>query len=128
MSHAASHLGVAQTLTTLLRALPFHASKGRVIIPAEISAKHGVKQEDVFRKGAEGGGKALEDAVWEFASIANDHLVTARDCFKDSGYAVPRVGMPVFLSGVHNFFFCMTGRHSWKDRFPSRFSWKGSSL
>jgi NADH dehydrogenase [ubiquinone] 1 alpha subcomplex assembly factor 6 len=103
VSHAASHLGIAQTLSTLLRALPFHISKARMVIPAEITAKHDVMQEDVFRKGAEGGGKALEDAVWEFATAANDHLNTARDCFKDSRSIVPKAGMPIFLTGVLSF-------------------------
>lgn len=110
LAHAASHLGAAQTLATLLRALPFHAARGRMVIPAEITAKHGVSMEEVFR--AVGGGiaketerqgewqKDLEDAVFEFATVANDHLITARDVFKDSGGRVPIEAMPVFLTAV----------------------------
>lgn len=113
-SHAASHLGTATTLATLIRALPFHASKGRMVIPAELTAKHGVVWEDVLRgvgvqDGARAGKvnerakKALEEAVFEFATIANDHLITARDMFKgdnDTKGNVPREVMPVFLAGV----------------------------
>src|SRR5882762_1722187 len=66
-SHAASHLGVAQSLATLLRALPYHASKGRIVIPAEVTAKHGVSQEEVFRKGP--GASGIDDAVYEFATV-----------------------------------------------------------
>ncbi|KZT25396.1 hypothetical protein NEOLEDRAFT_359523 [Neolentinus lepideus HHB14362 ss-1] len=95
-SHAASHLGVAQSFTTLLRSLPFHASKGRMVIPAEITAKHGVNQEEVFRKGPQA--DMLSDAVFEFATAANDHLATARDMFKDTG--VPKEAMPVFLAAI----------------------------
>ncbi|KAG5648429.1 hypothetical protein DXG03_005003 [Asterophora parasitica] len=100
LSHAASHLGAAQTITTLLRALPFHAKNGRMIIPAEITAKHGVKQEDVFRYGPNAEG--VEDAVFEFATLANDHLLTARDMLKEEGMGgkVPARAMPVFLAGV----------------------------
>ncbi|KAH9936315.1 isoprenoid synthase domain-containing protein [Fomitopsis serialis] len=67
LSHAASHLGVAQGITTLLRALPYHASQGRMMIPAEITARHGVSQEEVFRKGGQASG--IEDAVFEFATV-----------------------------------------------------------
>jgi NADH dehydrogenase [ubiquinone] 1 alpha subcomplex assembly factor 6 len=98
LSHAASHLGVAQSFTTLLRAFPFHASNGLMIIPAEITAKHGVNQQQVFTKGETS--KALEDAVFEFATIANDHLITARDMFQETGGMVPQEAMPVFAAAV----------------------------
>ncbi|KAK0221836.1 isoprenoid synthase domain-containing protein [Armillaria fumosa] len=100
LSHAASHLGISQTFATLLRALPFHAANGRMIIPAELTAKHGVVQEDVFRKGADAPG--IEDAVFELATLANDHLQTARSMFKEDGFEgkVPRAVMPVFMAGV----------------------------
>ncbi|KAJ1303417.1 hypothetical protein OPQ81_011608 [Rhizoctonia solani] len=96
LSHAASHVGIAHSFATLLRALPFHASKRRMIIPVEITAKHGVRQEEVFRTG--GDAQGIDDAVFEFATVANDHIITARDTFKDSG--VPDEAMPVFLSAV----------------------------
>ncbi|EUC60238.1 squalene/phytoene synthase [Rhizoctonia solani AG-3 Rhs1AP] len=96
LAHAASHVGIAQSFVTLLRALPFHATRRRMVIPVEITAKHGVRQEDVFRMGSDAQG--IDDAVFEFATVANDHILTARDTFKDSG--VPGGAMPVFLSAV----------------------------
>jgi NADH dehydrogenase [ubiquinone] 1 alpha subcomplex assembly factor 6 len=77
-----------------------------MIIPAEITAKHGVMQESVFRGSGldEEGKKALEDAVFEFATRANDHLITARDTFKETKGLVPREGLPVFLAGVSSLF------------------------
>lgn len=100
LSHAASHLGCAQTFATLLRALPFHAKNGRMIIPADITAKNRVSQEDVFRHGPQAAG--IEDAVFEFANTGNEHLLIARDMFKDEvmGGRVPTRAMPVFLTGV----------------------------
>lgn len=100
MSHAASHLGIAQGITTLLRALPFHASQGRMVIPAEITARHGVNQEEVFRRG--GSAQGIADAVFEFATVANDNLVTCLEMFKHEGLGgvVPGRARPVFLSGV----------------------------
>ncbi|KIK86876.1 hypothetical protein PAXRUDRAFT_693145 [Paxillus rubicundulus Ve08.2h10] len=98
LSHAASHLGIAQSFTTLLRAFPFHASNGLMIIPAEITAKHGVNQQQAFIRGETS--KALEDAVFEFATIANDHLITARDMFQETGGKVPQEAMPVFAAAI----------------------------
>jgi len=103
LSHAASHLGSAQTFATLLRGLPFHAKQGRMVIPAEITAKHGVIQEEVFRQGPQANG--IEDAVFEFATLAHDHLNTARSMIlnaeaEGASGRVPREAMPVFLAGV----------------------------
>ncbi len=98
--HAASHLGIAQTIATLLRALPYHASKRRMIIPASITAKHHVSQEEVFLRGPDAAN--ITDAVYDFAVVANDHLITAREMFKADGgrLKVPREAMPVLLGAV----------------------------
>ncbi|KZT12069.1 uncharacterized protein LAESUDRAFT_720046 [Laetiporus sulphureus 93-53] len=100
LSHAASHLGIAQGIATLLRALPYHASQGRMVIPAEITARHGVNQEVVFRRG--GGAQGIDDAVFEFATAANDNLLTSLEMFKQEGMRghVPSKARPVFLTGV----------------------------
>jgi NADH dehydrogenase [ubiquinone] 1 alpha subcomplex assembly factor 6 len=73
-----------------------------MIIPADITAKHGVSQEDVFRHGPQAAG--IEDAVFQFATTGNDHLLTARDMFKSEmmGGKVPASAMPVFLAGVRD--------------------------
>ncbi|KAI6030555.1 isoprenoid synthase domain-containing protein [Pisolithus orientalis] len=97
-SHAASHLGIAQSFATFLRAFPFHASKGVMVIPAEITAKHGVKQQEVFSKHATS--KELEDAVFELSTIANDNMMTAREMFKETGGKVPQAVMPLFSAAI----------------------------
>jgi NADH dehydrogenase [ubiquinone] 1 alpha subcomplex assembly factor 6 len=70
------------------------------VIPAEISSKHGLRQEELVRKGPEAQG--LEDAVFEFATLANDHMITARSMLKEEGFEgkIPPAAMPVFLAGV----------------------------
>ncbi|EKM79202.1 hypothetical protein AGABI1DRAFT_128365 [Agaricus bisporus var. burnettii JB137-S8] len=100
LSHAASHLGTAQTITTLLRALAYHTRNGKIVIPAEITSKHGLRQEEFVRKGPEAHG--VEDAVFEFATLANDHMITARSMLKEEefGGKVPQAAMPVFLAGI----------------------------
>lgn len=97
-SHAASHLGIASHCATLLRALPFQASKRRLFIPAEITAKHSVSQEDVFRQG--GNARGIDEAVFELATIANQHIHTARQMFEGEGGKVPKEALPIFLSAV----------------------------
>lgn len=42
--HAASHLGKALGLTTLLRGTPFHASQRRSYLPIELCVQHNVSQ------------------------------------------------------------------------------------
>ena len=68
-----------------------------MVIPAEITAKHGVNHEDVFRTG--GAARGIEDAVFEFATIANDHVMTARKMFEESKEDRTSA-MPIFLAGV----------------------------
>jgi NADH dehydrogenase [ubiquinone] 1 alpha subcomplex assembly factor 6 len=97
--HSASHLGTAQTLTTLLRALPFHAAHRRMVIPSEITARHALAHEDVFRTGA-GEPRGLRDAVWEVASVAREQVCAARAVFEEWGGKVPKEAMPVFLAAV----------------------------
>lgn len=98
LAHAASHLGTAQTLATLLWSLPHHVGHRRLPIPLDVCARHGVKQEEVFRQG--GGAAGVDAAIYDFAVLANDHLLTAREVFKESGGRVPASAMPVFLAGV----------------------------
>lgn len=120
LSHGLSHLGTAATVANLLRALPFHAAKGRMVIPADITSKHGVIQENVFRY-AQGNvreettnpekvlkdRKALEEAVYELATLANDHVQTAKTTvYEEFNGKIPARVLPVFLSGVrHSFGF-----------------------
>lgn len=102
LSHALSHLGIAQYIAVLLRAFSFHASQGRLVIPLDIAAKHHVRQEDVIRnfakvpKGSHIHG--LEDAVYDLAVAANNHLLTARELLKH--HKVPSEAIPVFLIGT----------------------------
>jgi NADH dehydrogenase [ubiquinone] 1 alpha subcomplex assembly factor 6 len=69
-----------------------------MVIPAEITAKRGVSQEDVFRKGP--AAKGIDDAVFDFARIANDNMITAREMFKEGAGKVPQDAMPVFGAGA----------------------------
>lgn len=46
---AANHAAMAHGLTGLMRALPLHASRGQMFLPADRLAKHGVNAQDMLR-------------------------------------------------------------------------------
>lgn len=103
--HIASHIGKAAGITAILRGLPLVAfpappnhhnnnptalggtldtqrrTQGSITLPLDVMTRAGVREEDVFRKGAEAAG--LRDAVFEVATRASDHLITARQMLKN---------------------------------------------
>ncbi|KAJ7935645.1 isoprenoid synthase domain-containing protein [Mycena leptocephala] len=95
VAHAES---VSSSVLYLLLALRGLGGQRRLPIPLDVCARHGVKQEEVFRHG--GNAPGVDAAVYDFAVLANDHLLTAREVFKGTGGKVPEAAMPVFLTGV----------------------------
>ncbi|KAI5299396.1 hypothetical protein KEM56_003280 [Ascosphaera pollenicola] len=94
--HLASHIGKAAGITTVLRGVPFVAfpqqpgqnrlggdqsRQGAIMLPLDVMAQSGVREEDVFRRGADAEG--LRDAVFTVATRASDHLITARQMLKN---------------------------------------------
>ncbi|KAJ9656566.1 hypothetical protein H2201_008499 [Coniosporium apollinis] len=101
--HLASHIGKATGIAAVLRGLPLLAfppppnrhsnqgalggspfggqRQGAVLLPLDVMAAAGVKEEEVLRQGAAAPG--LRDAVFEVATRANDHLITAREMLKN---------------------------------------------
>jgi len=55
--------------------------QGAVLLPLDVMAEAGVREEEVLRKGADAPG--LRDAVFTVATRANDHLITAREMLKN---------------------------------------------
>ncbi|KAF9969572.1 NADH dehydrogenase (ubiquinone) complex I, assembly factor 6 [Actinomortierella ambigua] len=92
--HAASHLGKAMGIATLLRAFRFHMLQNRMILPAEITAKHGISQEALFRNPTVTA--ALQDATLEVATAAHVHLATAKSFCK----SLPHQALPVMMAGI----------------------------
>ncbi|CAG8440960.1 4292_t:CDS:2 [Dentiscutata heterogama] len=91
--HAASHIGKAIGIVTILRAFPYLASKRRMLLPTELIAKHNISQEEIFRSGPV---KGLDDVVFEIATLAHDHLLTARSFLP----YIPGQALPALLSAV----------------------------
>ncbi|KXJ26920.1 NADH dehydrogenase (ubiquinone) complex I, assembly factor 6 [Exaiptasia diaphana] len=91
--HAASHIGKAIGIVTLLRAAPYLANQRKVYIPSDILIKHEVSHQDVIRGNAS---QSLKDVVYELASTANTHMSTARS-FQSK---VPKAAIKTLLPGV----------------------------
>jgi len=73
--HAASHIGKALAISTVLRATPHHATNNQVYIPVQLLRQHKVDLRQLL---AQKTSDALQDAVLELASVAKGHLDHAR--------------------------------------------------
>ncbi|KAI9203095.1 isoprenoid synthase domain-containing protein [Polychytrium aggregatum] len=91
--HAASHIGKAIGIVTMLRGTPFHIQSRQFYLPSEVTAKHGIVTEELFRHGPS---DRLADAVFEIATLANDHMITARSFAKE----IPHAAYPALLGTV----------------------------
>lgn len=68
---AAGHAGLAYGIAGLLRALPLHASRGQIYLPADLLARHGVDPESLL------GGRTTPEllaALAEMRGKARGHL------------------------------------------------------
>lgn len=98
MDHLASHVGKAYGIVVTLRGIPILAAPSQpiqgpsgtqvgntrtpaLLLPLDVMAEVGLKEEDVFRFGPNAEG--LQDAVFQVATRANDHLITAREMLKN---------------------------------------------
>ncbi|TPX13053.1 uncharacterized protein E0L32_006479 [Thyridium curvatum] len=94
--HLASHIGKACGIVAVLRGIPVlsapappiqspaGSSTGRsqaLLLPLDVMAETGVREEDVFRHGPDAEG--LQDAVFNVATRANDHIITAQEMLKN---------------------------------------------
>jgi 15-cis-phytoene synthase len=84
------HAGIAHAITGLLYALPIHATRGQVYLPADILRRHGVEPTELSNRKAT---PALRTALSDLRDIARRHLATAQRMIGD----VPPAAMPALL-------------------------------
>jgi phytoene synthase len=87
----AREAGIAHALTGLLRAIPFHAARRKVYLPADLLASAGTSRDDIL---ATHSGKKLGSVVAAIAEAARTHLARARTLPK------PGAALPAFLSAT----------------------------
>ncbi|KAG0346843.1 NADH dehydrogenase (ubiquinone) complex I, assembly factor 6 [Podila humilis] len=92
--HAASHMAKAIGIATMLRAFPYHMQQSRIVLPAEITAKHNLAQESLFRNPTIT--EALQDSTLEVATAAHVHLATAQSYMTN----LPKEANPVLMAGI----------------------------
>lgn len=103
--HAISHLGKAQGICNLLRALPLYplnerAQRAIPIVPQQILLHHGVSYERVLRLKDDDTG--VRECVFDVASLANTHLTKARNLAKSldashKQYMLPAIAIARYL-------------------------------
>jgi phytoene synthase len=87
---AAGHAGVAYAVTGLLRALPWHARRGQVYLPADVLKAHGVTREDIV---AGRGGPGLLGACADLRALVRRHLAA----YAAERATIATVAAPAFL-------------------------------
>ena len=105
---AASHLGIAQGLTTLLRAVPYSVeTENRVPLARWILAKNNCLGDDIFLDSVTDHNKFPiegKNAIFEFASVAQNHLRSAKDVMTNQngnyGPLVDQKVYPAFLPAM----------------------------
>jgi len=90
---AAHHIGIAYALAGLLRALPFHARRGRCFIPIDLARRIGLTEEDYRALRTT---SAVRAATAEIAAAALRHLIEARV----NSRKTPRSALPALLPAV----------------------------
>ena len=87
---AAEPAGIAYALTSVMRALPFHAGRGQCFLPVDLLARHGTSPADVSARKDTAG---LRAALAELRTIARAHLHLAHTALA----AAPEPSRPAFL-------------------------------
>lgn len=84
-----AHLaGVTHALAGILRAIPFHAARGKVYLPEDFLAEAGTSRDEILQTHS---GKKLGPVIARIAQFASDHLAAGRKIAK------PGSALPAFL-------------------------------
>ncbi len=90
----AAAAGTAYALAGLLQAFPFHAARGRLYVPLDVLARHGVRREEVTAATA---GAGLRPALAEVAGAARRRLAQAAHRWNDVPPAARAAFLPLAL-------------------------------
>ena len=88
----AGHAGTAYAIAGLLRALPIHAARGQLYLPADVMARYGAQPADVFAARAT---TELRAVLAELRLRARRHLAAARELLPAAPAAVAPALLPV---------------------------------
>ena len=107
--YAASHLGIANSLVTMIKSAPHFVTQGHVILPTELCVKHQISQEEILRGQKQ---EKLGEIVFDIASQASLHLGGMKKLLKDipmstdvKNVFLPSVSCEMFLEHVRKLHF-----------------------
>jgi phytoene synthase len=95
-----AHLaGVTHALAGILRAIPFHAARGKVYLPLDFLAEAGTSREEILQTHS---GKKLGPVIARIAKFAREHLAAGRAIKpgKSLPAFLPAVTAPLYLDRV----------------------------
>jgi phytoene synthase len=90
----AGHAGIAYAIAGLLRALPIHAARGQLYLPADLMARYGALSSDVFAGQAT---TELRAVLAELRMRARQHLGAAQVLLRDMPPEIMPALLPVTL-------------------------------
>ena len=90
------HAGIAYAIAGLLRALPVHAARRQLYVPADLLTRYGAQAQDVFSGKA---GTELRATLAELRLRARKHIAAARDLAGGAPTALIPALLPVALVG-----------------------------
>jgi len=85
------HAGVAFGITALLKAFPWHASRGQIYVPSDLLSKHEVSSEELLKRRSSA---SIEAVLREMRSLVRHHLTLAKTELKK----LPDDLFPAFIS------------------------------
>jgi phytoene synthase len=88
------HAGIAYAIAGLMRALPIHAGRGQLYLPADLMERYGAQSIDVFAGRAT---TELRAVLAELRLVARHHLDAARGLLNDMALQVAPALLPVAL-------------------------------
>lgn len=87
---AARQMGIAYALAGILRAIPYHAGRGRLLLPADLLLLHNVDPHDVLHGRATPG-------LRDITRLLHDEAVRSLKAARNLRRYVPRTGAPALL-------------------------------
>jgi len=107
--YAASHLGIAGSLITMIRSSPYYLKQGSVIFPTELCVKYKVSQEEILRNQQK---EKLVEVVFDVASQASLHVDGMKKLLQEAPLSrdiknvfLPHITHTMFLEKLRNLNF-----------------------
>lgn len=98
-AEACGHAGVAFALTGLLRALPWHAARGQLYLPADVLAQHGVTREQILSGQVTPGVKGVLEEMRALAHHHYERAMAGADGMEEGALValMPLAVVPLYL-------------------------------